>query len=82
MPTFTFILEKPWQTAHVAISAAFAGSTPDTDHLVGTDSTSRQIGCLLPAPCPCPLTAISHTGLPCALPAMSHRAISTADLVK
>src|SRR5215213_8980111 len=37
-PTLTFIFEKPWATAHLAISAAFAGSTPDTDHLVGTAS--------------------------------------------
>ena len=41
MPTFTFIFVKPCATAQAAISAAFAGSTPETDHFVGTRSESR-----------------------------------------
>ena len=35
MPTFTFIFVKP-EDGPLAISAAFSGSTPETDHFVGT----------------------------------------------
>ena len=38
IPTLTFITVKPWLTAQAATSAARAGSRPETEYLVGTNS--------------------------------------------
>src|SRR5207302_7322295 len=53
IPTFTFIFAKPWAMAHRAISAALAGSTPETDHFVDTErgAGSGKPEFLLAAPC-------------------------------
>jgi hypothetical protein len=40
-PTFTFIARNPPPSAHRAISAAFSGTCPDTDHFVVTESRTR-----------------------------------------
>src|SRR3954453_2174107 len=61
IPTLTFIFVKPFETAHRAISAAFAGSTPETDHFVGTE---RDAGVADPDGAAAVLPSNSQTCLP------------------